>query len=254
MADVLDVKGMSVVLGGQQVLHGVSLSAAAGRVLAVVGPNGAGKSTLLKAALGLVKSSGEVRWEGRRLADAAGLARVASYLAQAPTVPPGVTVRQLLLLGRYPHARWPGLEGAGEEEILTRVSGQLEIEGLLHRPIDELSGGQRQLCHIGRALMQEPKVLMLDEPDTYLDLSHLQRLKNLLRRLAGEMGMAVVVASHDLPLAQAVADDAVLLSAGRVAASGAADVVFTPDVLASVYGVKFALVELDGRRVVTPVL
>ena len=166
---------------------------------------------MLKAALGLVKSSGEVRWEGRRLADAAGLARVASYLAQAPTAPPGVTVRQLLLLGRYPHARWPGLEGAGEEEILTRVSGQLEIEGLLHRPIDELSGGQRQLCHIGRALMQEPKVLMLDEPDTYLDLSHLLRLKNLLRRLAGEMGMAVVVASHDLPLAQAVADDAVLL-------------------------------------------
>jgi iron complex transport system ATP-binding protein len=206
--------------------------------------------------MGLVRCDGEVRWGGKRLAalGRAGLARVASYLAQAPTAPPGVTVRQLLLLGRYPHAKWPGIEHGADQDILRQTCAALEIEDLVDRPVEELSGGQRQLCHIGRALMQQPQVLMLDEPDTYLDLSHLLRLKTLLRALAAGREMAVVLASHDLPLAQAVADQAVLLSGGRVASSGPADVVFSAQVLASVYGVKFAEIETHGRRVVTPVL
>ena len=256
MSNTLELNSLSVTLGGREVLHRISLTASAGRVLAIVGPNGSGKSTLLRAMLGIVKASGSISWHGSRLASIspAMLARQVAYLAQSPTAPPTATVRELLLLGRFPHSRWPMLETSDDAQLLAFVSRQLEIEHFLHSPLEQLSGGQRQLCHLGRALMQQPKALLLDEPDTFLDLSHLARLKALLHSLSRQDQMTVILASHDLPLAQAVADDAVVLSAGRVAAAGPADVVFSPDVLASIYGVKFESVIADGRRVVIPIL
>lgn len=225
--------------GDAPVLREVSLSCAAGEVVGLLGPNGSGKSTLIRLLLGQLGMSHDITWLDRPLKAwrPRELAKRVAYLPQAPSVEPGALVADVLRMGRAPYWGAFGLESARDEAVVRDVSKLLDLDALLDRPIEHLSGGQRQRVFVGRCLVQEPAALLLDEPGTFLDLRHQVEVSRLLRRLAQERGVGVLVASHDLNIAAALSDRLLLLNDGVVAAAGPADEVLDPALLERVYGV-----------------
>ncbi|MDL4821493.1 ABC transporter ATP-binding protein [Actinomadura opuntiae] len=216
------VRGLDVALGGRPVLRGVSLKVPAGSWTAVIGPNGAGKSTLLRAVLGLLPCAGEITVAG---ADLSAMkprrrARLVAYAPQSPSLPVGMTVFDYTLLGRSPYIPHLGRESARDRAIAGEVLDRLDLTGLAERPLDHLSGGERQRVVLARALAQQTSVLLLDEPTTALDIGHQQQVMELIDRLRLSDGLTVVTTIHDLTLAGQYADALVLLSGGRVVASG----------------------------------
>jgi iron complex transport system ATP-binding protein len=224
--------------GDRPALTNVSLTLQTGEIVAIIGPNGSGKSTLIKALLGHLPASGEILWRDKKLADwrLRDLARVVAYLPQSPRHEPGQTVAEVLRLGRA--SRWGpfGLESSGDEQITLEVAHTLGLDDVMDRPMDQMSGGQRQRVFIGRCLTQQPAALLLDEPNTFLDLRHQIDLWQILRKLARENSLAVLVASHELNIAGAFADRMILLHEGRIAAAATPDQVLRPEVLSPVYG------------------
>jgi iron complex transport system ATP-binding protein len=235
-------------------LSGVSLSLQRGEIVALIGPNGSGKSTLIKTLLGHLSSQGVIRWQDKNLGDwrLRDLARVVAYLPQSPRHEPGQTVMECLRLGRA--ARWGafGLESSADQRVAVEVARLLGLMDILDRPMERMSGGQRQRVFIGRCLAQEPAALLLDEPNTFLDLKHQMELWQLLRNLARQQGMAILVASHELNLAGAMTDRLILLHDGQIAASGSADAVLRPEVLSPVYGVPIQRYGDEANPVVVP--
>jgi iron complex transport system ATP-binding protein len=239
------------------VLRDVLISIAPGTVTMLLGPNGSGKSTLLRLLLGqLTPHAGVIQWDGRELKQyrSRELARLVAYLPQSPAHEPGQSVAEVLRSGRTPYLRAFGIESPRDLQVVRDTAQLLQLVELLERPMEELSGGQRQRVFVGRALAQEPRALLLDEPSTFLDLKHQAELGRLLRRLAAEKSLAILAASHDLNLAGAFADRMVLLHDGQVAAEGAPDDVMRPDVLSRVYGVEMQRVEASGRGIVVPIV
>ena len=245
---MLQARDVHFAYGDRPVLRGVSVTLAAGEVVALLGPNGSGKSTLLRVLLGHLRSSGLVTWEGRAVGEWAvrALARRVAYLPQNPAAEGEHRVVDVLRLGRAPYWGAFGLESSNDMRVVHDVAATLDLADLLDRPMDELSGGHRQRVFVGRCLAQEPAALLLDEPTTFLDLRHQVELLQLLRRLARERAVGVMLASHDLNLAAAMADRAVLLEEGKVAAAGTPADVLREDVLSAVYGLPMRRLEREG--------
>lgn len=236
--------------GRTPILRDVSLSLAGGEVVALLGPNGSGKSTLMKLLLGdLRPATGDIRWAGRDVSEypRRELSRLIAYLPQNPSHEPSQTVSDILRLGRLPYWGAFGIESRQDARVVAEVAASLELTDLIRRPVAELSGGQRQRTFIGRCLAQEPTTVLLDEPATFLDLRHQLDLHRLLRRLASERGLGVLMASHDLNLAAMHADRLIVLHEGQVAASGTPGDVLREDLLHRVYGVAMQRIDLDGR-------
>lgn len=240
--NLLDARSLHFAFGDRPVLRDISLHLSAGEVVALLGPNGAGKSTLLRVLLGQLQASGEVLWDGRGLRSwpRRELARRVAYLPQAPAADPEQRVSEVLAIGRAPYWGPFGIESAKDVQIVREIARQLNLIDLLPRPIGELSGGQRQLIFLARCLVQEPAALLLDEPNTFLDLRHQVELIQLLRRLARDNQIAVMMASHDLNLASAACDRCLLLGQGTVAADGIPGQVLSSEVLSEVYGVSIS--------------
>jgi iron complex transport system ATP-binding protein len=223
------------------VLHQVSLRVDPGEVLAVVGPNGVGKSTLIKAASGaLPPLSGEVRINGQDLRSLrpAARARLVSVVPQATDLPGNFLALDVVLMGRTPYLRWLENEGALDWEAARLAMERTELAELAERPVGELSGGEQQRVLIARALAQQAPVMLLDEPTAHLDLRHQDQVLRLVRELARERSLAVLLALHDLNLVARFADRVALLSNGGVCALGKPEEVLTPDGLAEVYGMR----------------
>lgn len=239
------------------VIRDLSVAMPDRRFTSILGPNGCGKSTLLKALARLIKpAAGEVRLAGEDIGgiDTRALARRLSILPQSPKAPEGITVADLVRRGRTP---WRGLL-APWSEADARICGQaLEQVGLSElsdRPIDELSGGQRQRAWIALVLAQDTPYLLLDEPTTWLDLTHQLEVLSLLRQRNLHHGTTVVTVLHDLNLAARFSDHLILLGGGGLVAAGTPDEVMTEGNLADAFGLK-ALVTQDpvtGRPMVVP--
>lgn len=218
---MLEFQGVCAGYGGEEVLHEVNAAFSKGGVSAVIGPNGCGKSTLLKTADGLLRPSrGAVLLDGVPLPalKPRALARRVAYLPQSRAAG-SITARQLVLHGRFPYLGYPRRYRTADLEAAERAMEWAGVVRLSGRRLNELSGGERQKVYLAMALAQETDYILLDEPTTYLDISHQLELMELARRL-GEMGKAVVMVLHDLNLALRWCGRAVLLENGRIADAG----------------------------------
>lgn len=235
---MLEIENLCVQYGRRRALDGVSLSVAPGQILVVAGPNGAGKSTLIRAASGaLPAQSGRVRVEGADLLRLPANER-ASRLAvvpQAHNLPGAFTVYETALMGRTPYLGWLGQpHPADHAQVRQALESTCTLE-LAARRVGELSGGEQQRVLLARALAQNTPALMLDEPTTHLDLQHQSGLLNLVRALATERKIAVLMVLHDLNLAGLYADQVALLVDGRIQKVGAPQEVLTAEALSQVY-------------------
>jgi iron complex transport system ATP-binding protein len=245
--------GVSVRLGGAEVLRDVDLAVTGGELVALAGPNGAGKSTLLGALAGdVVLDSGEVTLDGRAVHTVAptALARQRAVLLQQQGLSFGFRVADVVRMGRSPWHRTP--ESDRDDEVVASAMALTDVDALAERVFPTLSGGERARTSFARVLAQETPVLLLDEPTAALDIRHQEALLAVARG-AARAGSAVVVVLHDLSLAAAYADRVCLLDAGRVAADGTPAEVLTAERLGAVYEHPVSVTRIDGSLVVVPV-
>ncbi|WP_328773319.1 ABC transporter ATP-binding protein [Streptomyces sp. NBC_00286] len=233
----IHVEGVHFGYPGRPVLRGVDVTVEPGELTALIGLNGCGKSTLLRLAAGLLRpEEGRVRLGGddlARLSRRATARRVALLHQAAPAVP-GMTVRHLVRQGRYA-ARGPlGMLREGDDPVVRRALRDVGVEQWAERDVDALSGGERQRVRLAMALAQDTRVLLLDEPTTYLDLHHQLDVLQTVVRLREERGLTVVMVLHDLAHAARFAERIVALRDGRVVADGPPKEVVTPGLLADV--------------------
>ena len=238
-------------------LSAVDAAVEPGVVLGIIGPNGSGKSTLIRVLAGVRSlDAGEVRLDGRPLQAIARreLGREIALVPQETRVMFPMRARDLVRLGRSPHLGPFGWEHARDLRAAHEAMRRADVLELADRPIDELSGGERQRVVLARALAQEPSILLLDEPTTYLDLRHAVELLDLIGDLCHTHHLAVALVLHDLNLAAMYCDRLLLLSRGRVHAAGAPREVLTYRDLCAVYGTELYVAPNDvtGQVVVLP--
>jgi iron complex transport system ATP-binding protein len=226
----------------EAVLKGLSCLILSGRVLGILGPNGSGKSTLLKLLARVFQpQKGTIEILGESLSGLSQL-DVAKRVALVPQETLQVfpfTISEMVLMGRSPHHQgWGGWhwEDSQDWAVAQNAMEELDVAHLGNRLVTEVSGGERQRAVIARALVQEPQLLLLDEPTAFLDLHHQLDIARIIKRLNRERGLTVILVSHDLNLASQYCDQVLLLNQGRLAAMGSPQTVIKPEVLERVYG------------------
>lgn len=228
-------------LDGHDILRGVSLTIAPGELVGLIGPNGAGKTTLLKVIGGLWPGSrNQITLLDRPLARYSAR-QVAQVIAQVPQITAldfPFTVRQVVLMGRNPHLNRFELETEHDRQIAEQAMRRTATLDLADRMIGTLSGGERQRVLVARALTQEPRLLLLDEPTANLDIQHQIGILDMIRTLIREDRLGAAAAVHDLELAARCCDRLALLREGTICAEGTPAEVLTPDHLRAAYGVE----------------
>ena len=243
---MLELKNVSAGYGQKQILTDVSLSFEKSKLVSVIGPNGSGKSTMLKSLVGIIPLiSGQVYIDGEDISGISKrmLALKAAYLSQGKNVP-DMTVGQLVLHGRFPHLRYPRRYTEKDKKAVSSALDCLGISELSSRQLASLSGGMRQNAYIAMALAQDTDYILLDEPTTYLDISHQLELMKTLKRLT-KLGKGVVVVLHDLPLAFAFSDSIAVLKDGRVAISGSPKEIYNHHAINEAFGVELDYIEKE---------
>jgi iron complex transport system ATP-binding protein len=233
-------------------LSGISVDIPSGAITALLGPNGSGKSTLLHLILGLMNpGEGRILLMGRNRNEYGrrDASRILGLVPQDEHVVFDLNVMEYVLLGRAPYLNLLESPSPEDRRIAHGSLVTAGIESLAGRAVPSLSGGERQLATVARALAQQPSVLLLDEPTSHLDLANARRILRILRLLK-EDGKTVVLTTHDPNAAAAIADHVILLRGGKVLSSGPAATVLNSDHLSSTYGVAVNVLEVDGRPLV----
>lgn len=255
----LEVEGVSAAYGAnggvsRPVLRGVSLTVQPGEVVGLLGPNGAGKSTLIKVITKTLKPlEGTVTLRGRELSSYGRfeLARELAVVEQKPVLPRGFSVREVVAMGRTPHLRLFGVPSERDRLAVEDALDATELSGLAKRRVETLSGGEVQRVIFARALAQQPRHLLLDEPTSHLDLKYQVELLQYARQQA-RGGVGVLVVMHDLNLAARSCDRLLMLSAGLVVAEGRPEEVLDEGLIKRVYGAHVRVGEIAGAPVVVP--
>jgi iron complex transport system ATP-binding protein len=257
VSDALRFERVGFAYRKEPVFRSLDLSFAEGTWTAILGPNGTGKTTLLRLAAGsLQATSGAISLFGRALAaiQPRERARQVAVVPQETHLIFEFTVEEVVAMGRSPHLGLLGIESERDRGIVRTAMERTDVAHLATRPFGALSGGERQRAVIARALAQEPKLLLLDEPTAHVDLKHQLAAYEILRALNAQTGLTLVVASHDVNLAARYCSRIVLLREGSVFADGSADEVLRPDTLRAVYDVLVEVQRdaLTGRPLVIP--
>ena len=242
-AGSLTLSGLRVSYGDRNVIPNLDASIPGGAVTTIIGPNGCGKSTLLRAAAQLISSSGSIMLDDVdvRSLRRKELAQRIGVLPQSPIAPPGVV--DLVARGRHPHQSWFRQWSSDDEEEVARALELTHVADLADRPVSSLSGGQRQRVWISMVLAQDTEVLFLDEPTTYLDLSHSIEVLNLVTELKHRLGRTVVMVLHDLNLAARYSDNVIVMADGQVTAAGKPSEVLIEELLESSFGLDARVIE-----------
>ncbi|WP_067542422.1 ABC transporter ATP-binding protein [Nocardia crassostreae] len=250
----LTTTGLALAYGDTAIVTDATVDFPAGQLTVIVGRNGCGKSTLLRGLARLVPpTAGAVLLDGADIAKqpARTLARRLGMLPQQPQAPDGITVADLVGRGRHPHQRWFRQWSEADEAAVRRALTVTDTLELAARTVDQLSGGQKQRVWIALAIAQDPEVMLLDEPITFLDLAHqldvLEVLRNLLPR-------TIVAVLHDLNLAARYAENLIAMKDGRVVAQGSPAQIVRPEVVAEVFDLECAVIDdpITGTPLVVP--
>lgn len=236
----IKASGLSISLGGTEILHDVGMEVPQGDVLCIIGPNGAGKSTLLKCIAGTYRRhSGTITIEGRATKELRPreLARIVACVPQSSPSDMPYTVGEFLDMSRYP---WRRISSAAEDRhIVAEAAKLIGVEALTERKLSTLSGGERQKVMIAAALAQDTKIILLDEPTTYLDYAHQVDIVEAMSRINRDRDVTIVAVTHDVNLAMQISGSILALRDGKVAWNGPPIELLEPGRLRNIYGVTF---------------
>ena len=241
MNNIIETKDISFSYRDLSVIDILSLGVRGGKILGILGPNGAGKSTLINLLSGTIRAdSGKITIDGSSIEDISyrTLAKKIAVVPQISSPPFAFTSLEIVLMGRTPHISPFGFESKGDIDAAVDAMKKTDCYEFSSRNIDQLSGGERQRVLLARALAQNPKVLMLDEPTTFLDIKHISALKGTLIKLSHEEGLTIICALHDLNVASSLCDDIVLLKGGRIEAAGTPDEIINGSTIERVFDTK----------------
>jgi len=252
----LEISGLSLSIGGKEILKNVSFDVRQGAFLSIIGPNGAGKTTLLRCVMGMISSwTGDVRVGGQSVGSyrRRNLARLVSYVPQSDEMLFPFTGRELVLMGRYPHLSPFSRIADKDRRIVDHILQTTGTASLADRDIRTLSGGERQKIHIAGALAQEAGIMLLDEPTTFLDPCHTDEILSILTDL-NEKGVTIVMITHDVNHAVHYGTSVTALNDGSVVFNGSSGDLMNNNVLKSVYGKNFILVRhpVSGKVMALP--
>ena len=257
---ILEIKGISCGYGRRIVLTGVSLQIERGEFLGIIGPNGSGKTTLLRAISGFLPlAKGRITFEGQRREQITRReqAQKIAVVTQSSEQTPLFSVEEYVVLGRLPYRdNLQFMETARDIEVAQQAMALTGIKHLRGRMMGELSGGERQLVSVARAIAQEPRLLLLDEPTAHLDIGHQVQIMDLLRQLNRDHSLTIVMVLHDLTIASLSCERLVLLNQGRVRKIGRPETVLTRGVIEEVYKISVNIMKTlpKGRPLILPVL
>lgn len=255
MSSLLTVRGLAVAVGGRSVVRGLDLELAAGERLAILGRNGAGKTTLLHTLAGLREpAAGRIDLCGAELAQTPPrrVAQLRGVLLQQQVDAFPASVLETALIGRHPWLERWAWESAGDARIARAALAAVDLAGFAARDVQTLSGGERQRLAIATLLTQQPRLALLDEPLSHLDLNHQIAALQLLARTAQETGTALVMVMHDPGLAARYCDRALLVHGDGRVESGSAAAMLTAERLSALYQHPLRMVEADGQRCFLP--
>lgn len=258
MNTAISIKNIRYSYGNLPILKDLSFTVRSGDFFIVIGPNGSGKTTLLKVVSGLLKlQKGLLEIMGRPIQSYTrkALAKTIAFVPQMISADFPFTVMEIVLMGRSPHLGILGLEREADLETAEQALAFTGIEHLAGRKMDQLSGGELQRVFIARAICQEPRIMLLDEPTASLDIAHQGRIMDLMEKLKKEKGITIVMVSHDVNLSALYADHLLLLKDGKIVSSGLPGEVLTCRILEEVYGCKILVDEspLGKSPRITPV-
>lgn len=240
-APTLSTEGLSVGYGRTAVVDGIRIRVEAGEILCLIGPNGAGKSTILKTLIRqLQPMGGTVQLENTPLPDMKEreLARKSAAVLTGRIAPELMTCEEVVAMGRYPYTGMLGILSDADREKVDETIRIVGMEEIRKKDFDRISDGQRQRVMLARALCQEPKLLVMDEPTSFLDIRNKLEFLSILRRLVRERKLAVVMSLHELDLAQKFCDRIVCVGDGTIRAAGMPEEIFSGDVIRDLYGVE----------------
>ena len=246
---ILAAKGLQAGYGERMIVRDVDLQVQRGDILSIIGPNGSGKSTLLKAMARLLPlNKGQVLLHGKDMHELPEkqIARMMAVMPQSMDFPADITVRELVSLGRMPYRGLFDAFGAKDKAVVDRVLALTNLADYQQRSIMALSGGERQRARLAMALAQEPELLLLDEPTTYLDIRHQLDLMLLIKSLHEKLGLTVAMVLHDLNHVARFSSRIVALQKGKIVADGSVQEVFKEKLIAALYGVENTVMELDA--------
>jgi iron complex transport system ATP-binding protein len=239
VTEAIEIKNLSYAYNDHMVLHNLSFFIQKGDFFVIIGPNGSGKTTLMKIISGLVKlQQGDLTILNKPIYTYTRKA-LAQKIAFVPQMAPPdfpFTVTELVLMGRSPHLGPLGLERKNDLEIAQKAMAFTGVEHLAYRKLDQLSGGEQQRVYIARAICQDPRVILLDEPTASLDLAHQIRIMDMMEKLKKEKDVTVVMVSHDVNLAAMYGECLLLLKEGRIVSMGHPKEVLTYQALEEAYG------------------
>ncbi|MWV44363.1 ATP-binding cassette domain-containing protein [Paenibacillus sp. HJL G12] len=238
---MIEVSGVGKQYGDITALNRLDWAIGEGEWWGIIGPNGSGKSTLMRLLSGVEQlSEGAITIRGVNIADYSRkqLSRMMAVLQQEGIAPVHYPVREVLEMGRYPYLDWLGRDSKDDVDTLIEgIMDKLELHDLAERPLDELSGGQRQRVALGQVMAQEPQILLLDEPTTFLDIHYQQQFMELVAKWRKEAGITVIAVLHDLNLAALYCDKLLVLRDGRAVGSGTPAEMLTAERIGYVYEV-----------------
>lgn len=250
METTIECSGLDFAYDGSQVLTDINLSLGHGKMFGILGANGAGKSTLLKVISGILKvQKGKVLYNKQPVSgfDRRELAKKIAYIPQDPLFAFPFTVSEVLLMGRAPYIGRFEFERDSDRAIAVAAMEKVGISHLEHRLITEISSGERQLASIARALVQEPEVMLLDEPATFLDIRHRTEIMKILKRLKEERDILIIAATHDIFTALFHFDEIIMIKDGKVFAEGSTDIVVNRENLSFLYDTDVSVRKEDGN-------
>ncbi len=238
---MIELNDISLGYDHRAILNNVNMKAMPGQIIGLVGPNGSGKSTLIKGMTRVIDLfSGHILIDGHDIKTIKRdeLARLIATVPQNPVLPEAFTAFEVVLMGRTPHLGLLRYEGGKDLDITWQAMEATHTQFFAERRVSELSGGERQRLIIARALTQQPRVILLDEPTAHLDINHQVEILNLVKSLCLEQSLTVIAALHDLNLAAQYCDRMVMLNGGEIYAEGIPSNVLTAQNIKRVYGAE----------------